>query len=126
MGKLEGVTAERLRNHLHKAESQKAVKRLMVALAYKDGVAVDTLNERYDIPTSTIYYWLDRFEEQLIENAITDESRPGCPAKLSAAEREAFYTDLAESPTSFGYDASEWSPELAQRHLEAELPCFAA
>lgn len=120
MSKLTEVSAERLRDQLHEDESPKAVKRLMVALAYKDGVGVDTLSDRYDIPTSTIYHWLDRFEEYSIEGAITDESRPGRPAKLSGAKREAFYADLEEPPTSFGYDADEWSPELAQRHLEAE------
>lgn len=49
MSKLDGPPSDHLRTALDEAEDAKAAKRLMVALAYKDGVDVDTISERYDI-----------------------------------------------------------------------------
>lgn len=82
MDKLADVDTEALQAALGDASESKAVKRLMVALAYADGVSVETVSARYDIPRATIYSWLDRFEQQSIAEAITDDSRPGRPAKL--------------------------------------------
>lgn len=59
MRKLEGISTERLRTALDDADEAKAATRLVVALAYKDGVHVETLVERYGIPQSTIDDWLD-------------------------------------------------------------------
>jgi transposase len=118
MNKLEDVDAGALRDALGKASSAKAAKRLMIALAYADGVRVETLSERYDIPRATVYSWLDRFEHQSISEAITDESRPGRPSKLDASQRERLFNDLGNSPAEVGYEASEWTPELAQSHIE--------
>ena len=66
MNKLEDVDTDALRDALGKASSAKAAKRLMIALAYADGVRVETLSERYDIPRATVYSWLDRFEHHSI------------------------------------------------------------
>jgi transposase len=118
MNKLEDVDGDALRDALGEASSAKAVKRLMIALAYADDVRVETLSERYDIPRATVYSWLDRFEHQSINTAIEDESRPGRPSKLDASQREQLSDELAESPTELGYDASEWTPELAHSHIE--------
>jgi transposase len=118
MNKLEDVDAGALRDALGKALSAKAAKRLMIALAYADGVRVETLSERYDIPRATVYSWLDRFEHQSMSEAVTDEPRPGRPSKLTASQRERLSTDLAGSPAELGYDASDWTPERAQRHIE--------
>jgi transposase len=118
MNKLEDVDAGALRDALGEASSAKAAKRLMIALAYADGVRVETLSERYEIPRATVYSWLDRFEHQSISDAIEDESRTGRPAKLDAAQRKRLSNDLAESPTELGYETSEWTPERAQHHIE--------
>jgi transposase len=118
MNKLEDVNADALRDALGEAASAKAAKRLMIALAYADGVRVETLSERYGIPRATVYSWLDRFEHQSISDAIEDESRPGRPPKLDAPQREQLSDDLVGSPAELGYDASKWTPELAQSHIE--------
>ena len=47
MNKLEAVDPDSLRAALAEADNPKAVKRLMIALAYRDGVPVETLSERY-------------------------------------------------------------------------------
>jgi transposase len=118
MNKLEDVDGDALRNALGEASSAKAAQRLMIALAYADGVRVETVSERYDIPRATVYSWLDQFEHQSISEAIEDEPRPGRPSKLDAPQREQLSDDLAGSPAELGYDASEWTPERAQSHIE--------
>ena len=118
MNKLEDVDIDALRDALADASSVKAAKRLMIALAYADGVRVETLSERYDIARATMYSWLDRFEQQSISEAVKDESRPGRPSKLTASQREQLFDELSGSPAELGYDASEWTPERIQRHIE--------
>ena len=118
MNKLENIDACELRDALAGASGAKAAKRLMVALAYTEGIRVETLSDRYGIPRATVYSWLDRFEHQSIGEAIKDESRPGRPAKLDASQREQLRDDLREPPVEVGYDALGWSPELAQHHIE--------
>ena len=118
MNKLTEVNVDDLQAALATASTPKATKRLMIALAYADGVRVETLSERYDIPRATVYSWLDRFEQQSTSEAITDESRPGRPSKLDAPQREQLSDDLAGSPAELGYDASEWTPERVQSHIE--------
>jgi transposase len=98
MNKLEDVDGDALCDALGEASSAKAAKRLMIALAYADGVRVETLSERYDIPRSTVYSWLDRFEHQSINEAITDDSWPGRPSRLTASQRERLSDDLAGLP----------------------------
>ena len=118
MNKLEDVDTTALREALSDASIPKAAKRLMVALAYADGVRVDTLSERYGIPRATVYSWFDRFEQKPIDEAIEDESRPGRPPKLSDSQREQLLADLAQSPTEFEYEMTDWSPELVKSHIE--------
>lgn len=120
MGKLEGVAAAELRAALADASDHKAVRRLMVALAYEDGEPVDRLSDRYGIPRSTLYYWLDRFEERGVDGALTDEPRPGRPPKLDEDDRDRLDADLELPPNEFGYEAADWTPDLVRRHLEGE------
>jgi len=121
MAALEGVTASELREALETAEDPKAVKRLMVALAYLDGVPVGTLVDRYGVPQSTVYSWLDRFEERSLADAIHDDERPGRPPKLGFQRREALADQLADPPEAFGYEATAWTPELLREHVEREF-----
>ena len=118
MAKLSTVSVGELHAALERVSTGKATKRLMIALAYKDGVAVDTLSDRYGIPRSTVYYWLDRFEELSIDEAIEDDDRPGRPPALTADEREQLQAELAQSPDAFGFDAESWSTELIRAHIE--------
>jgi transposase len=115
---LDDVDPDELRRALADAESAKEAKRLVVALDYLDDVAVSTLAERYGIPRSTLYYWLDRFESEPISEAITDEDRPGRPRKLDAEDRRRLRDHLDEVPTEYGYDDDQWTPELVRDHVE--------
>ena len=118
MKKLENIDADELRDALGGVSNAKAAKRLMIALAYTDGVRVKILSDRYGIPRATVYSWLDRFEYQSISEAIEDDSRPGRPSKLNASQREQLSDDLREPPGELGYNALDWSPALAQHHIE--------
>ena len=118
MDKLDGVSLSALQEHLDAAESAKATKRLMVAIAYKDGVPVSTLSDRYGVPESTLYYWLDRFESEPVESAIRDEDRPGRPSKLDPDQRDRLRSDLADPPTEHGFDAETWTPALVRTHVD--------
>ncbi|MGM0592636.1 MAG: helix-turn-helix domain-containing protein [Halobacteriota archaeon] len=120
MNKLEGVDADALRGALDTTTDAKAAKRLMVALSYIDGDSVATLSRRYAIPKSTLYYWLDRFAESSVEEAIEDEPRPGRPTKLDANHRTELRETLDNPPGDLGFDEGQWSPELVQSFIESE------
>jgi transposase len=121
MGKLDGISMADLQAELQRADGPKGVIRLMVAIAYKDSVDVATLSDRYDIPESTIYYWLDRFEERPLEEALSDGSSPGRPPKLSAAQRATLERWLQQSPGEQDLDAKVWTPELVRRLIATEF-----
>lgn len=118
MSKLDGVDPAALRDRLADTQDAKATKRLMVALDYLDGVAVDELSDRYGIPRSTVYYWLDRFEERPIDEAITDEDRPGRPTAL---DRSVLREVIDDSPASYGVDGDSWTPATLRDVLEREF-----
>lgn len=119
MDSLEHVSAEVLQTALDRTGDAKAAKRLMIALAYKDGVSVATMSDRYAVPKSTIYYWLERFEERSVEDAATDEHRPGRPPKLSAAQRKTVEEWLENPPHEYGYDRDSWTSNLLRDRIES-------
>ncbi|ADQ69381.1 transposase [Halogeometricum borinquense DSM 11551] len=118
MVKLDDVDPDELRRTLAEVDSAKEAKRLVVALDYLDDVPVSVLADRYGIPRSTLYYWLDRFETESIEEAITDEDRPGRPRKLDEEDRNRLRSHLDTTPREYNYDADEWTPELVREHVE--------
>ena len=118
MGKLDDVSADDLREALGAVDEAKAAQRLMVALSYKDGESVAAMSDRYGIPASTLYYWLDRFEERGIDDAVEDEPRPGRPPKLDPDQRRALVEVLAEPPSAVGIDAETWTPERVREYVE--------
>jgi transposase len=118
MGKLDSVDPAVLREELADTTDAKATKRLMVALDYLDGVPVDDLSDRYGIPRSTVYYWLSRFEERPIREAITDEDRPGRPTAL---DRSVLEDVVGAGPLEYGVDAEEWSPAALRDVLDREF-----
>lgn len=120
MAKLESITGDELRTALSETTDHKAVRRLMIALAYTDGRSVRQLSCLYGVPQSTIYYWLDRFDERGIKGALKDEPRPGRPRKLDDGERNSLSETLEASPEEAEYEASAWSTELVCEHIHRE------
>jgi transposase len=120
MNKLEAVDRDALQETLTSATDPKAVKRLMIALAHEDAVPVETLSDRYGIARSTIYFWLDRFEESSIADAIYDEHRPGRPPLLNEHEREQLAEMLQQPSKGVGLEQTSWRPELAREYVQRE------
>lgn len=117
MAKLEAANRSQLLSAFHDAERPKAVKRLVMAIAYLDGVPVSRLSDRYDIPRSTIYAWFDRFEAEPIEDAIRDENRPGRPPDLEPREFVQLASDIAGSPEQHGFEETKWTAKLLQTRI---------
>jgi transposase len=120
MTKLEDIDTGALREALAGATDPKAVKRLMIALAYNDGVPVETLSERYGIARSTVYFWLDRFEGGSIAGAIYDDHRSGRPPSLDEREREHLNRVPQRRPEDVGFEQTFWTPELVQEYVQRE------
>ena len=121
MDKLDGVSLSSLREQLDAAESPKATMRLMTAIAYKDGVPVSVLSERYDVPESTLYYWLDRIADNPLAEAVEDDDRPGRPSELDDADRETLFEALSDPPEDHGFEAESWTPRLVREFIEREF-----
>jgi transposase len=117
MEKLATAAANNLHETLSVVSTGKAAKRLITALAYKDGVSVETLNERYAVPRSTVYYWLNRFEEMPIDEAIEDEDRPGQPPTFTRDECNRLQADLEQSPRTSRFKSNTWSSDGLHKHI---------
>lgn len=86
-GKLPHTTVEDLQEKLAETDDDgKAVKRLVAAIAYKQGHSPDEIEELFGFSRNNVYVWLDRFEDRSLDDAIYDESKPGRPSKLSDEE----------------------------------------
>jgi transposase len=92
----------------------------MVAIIYKRGRSVSMIAEWLDMRDATIYEWLNRFEERLIEDPITDDLRSGRTLKLDKTELEQFESAVNKPPSRSGYDQPAWSTKLAQKFLMEE------
>jgi transposase len=118
-GKIPDWTVEELQQELaDTADDGKAVKRLMVAIAYKQGQSPADIEETFGISRKSIYQWLDRFEDRSLEEALYDESKPGRPSKLTDEQREELETTLQKSPEEAGYDVQAWTPQFVQHWLK--------
>jgi hypothetical protein len=113
------VPLKELHAELESVESAKGAKRLMMAIAYKDRVDVETIAARYAIPQSTIYYWLDRLDKEPLSEALKDDSRPGRPSKLSPEQR-ATVADWVDKDAATGPPERNWT---VGRHPSTSYAC---
>lgn len=117
-GKIPDVTVEELRSKLVETDDDgKAVKRLMSAIAYKQGQSPAEIEETFGISRKNVYVWLDRFEERGLDGALYDEPKPGRPPKLTDEQFEELAAILDNSPRDAGYDEETWTAELVQQWL---------
>lgn len=122
-GKIPDITVKELQETLANTEDDgKAVKRLMAAVAYKQGQSPAEIEETFGISKKNVYQWLDRFEERGLDNALYDESKPGRPRKLTEAEFNELTAVLHESPETVGYDGIQaWTPKFVQHWLNTQF-----
>ena len=120
MGRLDEITLEELYELKEQIDEGKPRERVLAAIGRKQGDQLDTLADRHGVVEKTIRNWLDRFEEEPIEQAPYDEPRPGRPSKLDDDEREQLFEDLQNPPTELGYEQQAWSPKLLLAHVKDE------
>lgn len=118
--KIPELTVDDLQSKLAETDDDgKAVKRLMVAIAYKQGQSPADIEEKFGISTKSVYLWLDRFEERGLDEALHDEPKPGRPPKLTDEQFDELETVLDNSPEDAGYDVQAWSTKLVQHWLKS-------
>lgn len=120
MGRLEDITLEELHEVREQTEEVIPRERVLAAIGRKQGDRIDALAERHGVVEKTIRNWLDRFEEEPIEEAPYDEPRAGRPSKLDDQQRDELFEQLHDSPTEFGYDQQAWSTRLFLHHVKEE------
>jgi len=120
MGRLDGITLEELCDLKDQIDEGKPRERVLAAIGRKQGDQIDTLAERHGVVEKTIRNWLDRFEQEPIEQAPYDAPRPGGPAKIEGKDREQLFDQLQQPPTELGYDQQAWSAKLLLYHVKAE------
>jgi len=117
MARLENVSVEELENTLANVDGKRETQRLIAAIIYKRGPSVPMIAEWINKREATIYQWFDRIETEPIEQAVTDDPRPGRPSKLTDEERAQFESVLQEPPDNVGIDAPAWTPKIARQYL---------
>ena len=120
MGRLDGITLEELHELREQTEGEIPRERVLAAIGRKQGDDLDTLAERHDVVEKTIRNWLDRFENEPIEQAPYDQPRPGRPSKLEDDQREELFEHLQDPPTELGYEQQAWSTKLLLHHIKEE------
>ena len=120
MGRLDDITLEELQELKEQTEEGKPRERVLAAIGRKQGDQLDTLADRHGVVEKTIRNWLDRVQEEPIEQAPYDALRPGGPAKIEGEEREQLFEELQQSPTELGYDHQAWFPKLLLYHVKEE------
>jgi len=121
LDRLDHLTLEELYAELEEVDKRVPTQRVLVAIGHTLGPANKDLAPRHNVSRKTIRNWLDRFEEQPLEQAPYDAPRSGRPAKLTDREKERFFKHLQEPPEGFGYERQAWSPVLVHDHLETEF-----
>ena len=119
MTRLENVSVADLQRALEAVDEAKPTRRLVAAIAYKNGVSQTELASWFDVRRRTIHRWFERIETAPLDRAVHDEGRPGRPRKLDEGEQARLRETLQSPPGAAGYDAATWTPELVQRHLAA-------
>jgi len=118
MGRLDDITLEALYELKDQIDEGKPRERVLAAIGRKQGDQLETLADRHGVVEKTIRNWLDRFEEQPIEQAPYDAPRPGGPAKIEGEDREQLFEELQQPPTELGYDQQAWSAKLLLHHAK--------
>ena len=119
MDRLEQITFQELQDLKEQIDEGKPRERVLAAIGRKQGDHLDTFAEGHGVVEKTIRNWLDRFEDEPIEQAPYDAPRPGAPGKIEGRDREQLFEQLQQPPTQLGYDQQAWSAQLLLHHVKA-------
>jgi transposase len=115
---LQTVSLDELQTLLDEVDEKVPTQRVLTAMGRKLGLSTGTLSTLNDVSEQTIRNWLNRFEDQPIDQAPYDDPRSGRPPKLTDEQKAEFFADLHNSPEDIGYDRQVWFPALVYRHLK--------
>lgn len=85
------------------------LKRAQILLAADVGVSADTIALNVVVGTSTVYRTKQRFVEEGLEDALSEEPRPGAERKLSADEEALLVATACAKPPA---GRAHWTMEL--------------
>src|SRR5437899_3326503 len=85
------------------------LKRARILLAAAAGVCADTIALNVAVGTSTVYRTKQRFVEEGLEAALSEEARPGAERKLSASEEALLVATACSKPPG---GRAGWTMEL--------------
>ena len=119
MGRLDDVTLEERQELRKQTAGEIPRERVLAAIGRKQGETLETLAERHDGVEKPIRNWLDRFDEEPIEQAPPRCSPIGTP---SNTRRGAARTPVRAAPTAtnLGYDHQAWALTLLLHHVHEE------
>ena len=76
------------------------LKRAQILLAAAGGISAETIAVNVVVGTSTVYRTKQRFVEEGLETALSEEPRPGAERKLSANEEALLVATAWSKPPS--------------------------
>jgi len=114
MDHLESLAVADLRTALDEVDGKKPALRLLVAIAYKDGITQGRLADWLGVERKTIYNWLTRIDPDNLTGSVRDEPRPGRPRKLTDEQQDRLARVLQDAPGAEGYDADHWTAPVLQ------------
>lgn len=85
------------------------LKRAQILLAADAGVCADTIALNVAVGTSTVYRTKQRFVEEGLEEALSEDPRPGAERKLSAKEEALLVATACSKPPA---GRALWTMEL--------------
>jgi ferredoxin len=123
MNKLSGIETSELRDWLEHVRGKESAQWLMLAIAHKQGVAVDDLVDWYDVDERAIRDWFDDLESGPLVTAIAEKEGVDIDALaeqygLSAETIRNWFTDLADDPPEEAIDV------IARYNQQRSVPVF--
>jgi ferredoxin len=123
MVRLDEADLSDLQGLLRGTESREATRRLMVAIAYKQGVKPGDLAEWYDLPLVTIDEWLDQFRDEPVADVVAKLERFELPGRnvTPVARSEASTVVYLNYEVLDDYDWDYRDDDLFEKAGEADL-----
>ena len=119
MKHLDEISLEKLHETLEAVEGKQPTKRLLTAIAYKNGITQTELAEWNDTDRRTIYNWLMRLDtDGPLTEAVTNNQKSGRKRKLSGNKLQDMKQTIRNTPQKAGYDVPVWTTKLVRHHLE--------
>ena len=119
------LLSARLRGELEdrvlRTPSAKQRCRAQAVLWLAEGLSAEQVAETFQVGRQTVYNWAHRFLQREgldLRARLLDAPRPGRPPSLSGILDPVIEAAFAQDPRALGYQATVWTAELLQHHVE--------